>query len=400
MRRILVIADDLSGAAEITGIGARHGLAARLERDAPVVAHDGLTVLDTDTRLVAQDDADERVRRAVRHLRADDFDLIYKKTDSVFRGPILAELDALMDAFGRRGAVLVAQNPSRGRTIRGGEYRIDDVPLDQTRFAHDPEYPARTATAMELLGRSSRRPTRCAAPPAGAAAAGAGAAETAIDVGVTIGEAADGADVGRWAELAAAATSAVLPAGGADFFQALLAARGLGASRPFLTALPPGRTLFVCGTSPAFSGNVVARAKDANLPVCPMPDHSHGAVASLEAWHAAVRNALAAHGRAVIVIQRPLDSSAGAPQRFQAALAEVVGRLLAPTGGGGAANLLLEGGATASAVCRRMDWHQFEVEGEFAAGVVQMRALRPDGSGDHRVVIKPGSYAWPDAVWG
>ena len=48
--RILVIADDLSGAAELTGIGARHGLAARLERDAPIAVHDGLTVLDTDTR--------------------------------------------------------------------------------------------------------------------------------------------------------------------------------------------------------------------------------------------------------------------------------------------------------------------------------------------------------------
>src|SRR5687767_5512248 len=106
MRRILVIADDLSGAAELAGIGARHGLAVRLERDAPVAARDGLTVLDTDTRLVPQDDASEQVRRAVRHLRAADFDLIYKKTDSAFRGPILAELDALMDAFGRQAAVL------------------------------------------------------------------------------------------------------------------------------------------------------------------------------------------------------------------------------------------------------------------------------------------------------
>jgi hypothetical protein len=46
-----------------------------------------------------------------------------------------------------------------------------------------------------------------------------------------------------------------------------------------------------------------------------------------------------------------------------------------------------------------MDWHQFQVDGEFAPGVVQMRAARPDGSGDHGVVIKPGSYVWPDAVW-
>ena len=79
----------------------------------------------------------------------------------------------------------------------------------------------------------------------------------------------------------------------------------------------------------------------------------------------------------------------------------MVGRLLDTPGltAAGADNLLLEGGATASAVCRRMNWHQFDVEGEFAPGVVQMHALGADGSTGHRLVIKPGSYPWPDAVW-
>ena len=29
----------------------------------------------------------------------------------------------------------------------------------------------------------------------------------------------------------------------------------------------------------------------------------------------------------------------------------------------------------------------------------EMRALRPDGSSEHRLVIKPGSYMWPEAIW-
>ena len=388
MPRILVIADDLSGAAEITGIGARHGLAARLERDAPLAVHEGLTVIDTDTRLLPQDEAAERLRRFVRHLKAGDFDLIYKKTDSALRGPLLAEIEALMEAFGSRAALLVAQNPSRGRTIDRGEYRIDGVPLTETSFAHDPEYPARTARALDLLGKSAHRPTRCLA-----------AGEALPADGVNIGEAATTADVRRWADrISAAESTTYLPAGGADFFDALLAARGLGSSRPYLDALPPGRTLLVCGTAPAFSAEVVARAAKEDIAVCPMPEHAHvGAVAGLEAWHGAVRRALESSGRAVVVIQRPLDRSPGAPQRFQAALAEVVGRLLSTPHA--ADNLLVEGGATASAVCRRMDWHHLEVEGEFAPGVVQMRALRGDGGGEHRIVIKPGSYAWPEAVW-
>jgi hypothetical protein len=46
-----------------------------------------------------------------------------------------------------------------------------------------------------------------------------------------------------------------------------------------------------------------------------------------------------------------------------------------------------------------MNWHQFDVKGEFAPGVVQMHARGPDGSTGHRLVVKPGSYAWPEAVW-
>jgi hypothetical protein len=92
--------------------------------------------------------------------------------------------------------------------------------------------------------------------------------------------------VRRWAERAIAAHG-VLPAGGADFFTALLAARGLTPTRPFLDALPPGRTLFVCGSSPAFSGGVLARAQAEQIPLCPMPDHSVGATAGLESWQTA-----------------------------------------------------------------------------------------------------------------
>src|SRR5438270_459736 len=50
MTRILVIADDLTGAAEIAGIGLRYGLPTRLVRDHPGRCEHGLTVMDTDSR--------------------------------------------------------------------------------------------------------------------------------------------------------------------------------------------------------------------------------------------------------------------------------------------------------------------------------------------------------------
>src|SRR5207302_688861 len=99
----------------------RFGLQTRLLREPPLRGEPGLTVIDTDSRLLEPGDAAKIVARFVSPVARDRFDLVFKKTDSVFRGPVLAELDALSLAFDRRTILLVAQNPSRGRTIHKGE---------------------------------------------------------------------------------------------------------------------------------------------------------------------------------------------------------------------------------------------------------------------------------------
>src|SRR5213079_504696 len=105
MERILVIADDLSGAAEIAGIGLRYGLPTRLVRERPVECGDGLTVIDSDSRLLPPARASQIVESLVQGLHRDDFDLIYKKTDSAMRGQIRAEVTALTCSLGFSGAL-------------------------------------------------------------------------------------------------------------------------------------------------------------------------------------------------------------------------------------------------------------------------------------------------------
>ncbi len=151
MQRILAIADDLSGATEIAGIGHRFGLSTQILRDRPQHIGTGLTVLDTDSRSLNPHQASETVRRFVEDLDLRQFDLIYKKTDSALRGQIRTEVLALMAFLNLPAALLLPQNPSRGRTIDGGEYRIDDVPLHQTSFANDPDHPATTSEVTKLI---------------------------------------------------------------------------------------------------------------------------------------------------------------------------------------------------------------------------------------------------------
>jgi uncharacterized protein YgbK (DUF1537 family) len=371
MRRILVIADDLSGAAEIASVAVRYALPARVHREAPTTLEAGVTVIDTDTRRLPRDAVATVLRQMTRNLAATEFDFVYKKTDSVFRGHILAELETLMPIFNHPAAILLPQNPSRQRTICDGVYRIEGVPLDQTLFAHDPEHPARSANLLDLLGPSPQQVRCCACD------------EFSPAAGVTIGAAANVDDVRRWTQLI---KHDILPAGGADFFQALLQTRGYVMQPVSCLSFRPGTTLFACGSTSANRDAVIARAQRERIPVCAM-------TGSLSAWSDDVIRALDATGRALMVIPKPIDRSPGAPQRLQDALAEAVKHVLNARS---VTNLLLEGGAIAAAVCRAMNWHHFSIEGELSPGVTVTRC---DAGAATAIVIKPGSYAWPDAVF-
>jgi uncharacterized protein YgbK (DUF1537 family) len=382
LRTVLVIADDLTGAAEIGGIARRYGLVTRLSCEPLREAGGGVTVIDTDSRLLPPRDAAERVSRFVRGLTGP-FDLIYKKTDSALRGSIRAELDVLAAHFNRQRVVLVPQNPSRGRTVLpDGRYHIDGVPLNDTAFANDPQHPARTANVIELLGGDP--PARCIEPES-----------SASDCRVIIGAADSANHMRKWANIVTASAGAqdILPAGGADFFTSILESRGCLVDPKASTQgapFPPSR-LFVCGSATGYSAELIRRAQREGVAIFPMLDDT-------AAWAGLVRTALESCGRAVMLIARPLDRAEDAPRRMEARLTEAVAAVLSSTKDLDQLLLMMEGGATAAAVCRRMGWREFDVTGELASGVVQLRANCTEAA--PALVIKPGSYIWPDAVWG
>lgn len=78
-----------------------------------------------------------RAACGLRHLRAR---WIYNKTDSVLRGNVTHEVEAVIQALGLDGVLLVPANPSLGRTIEGGRYFVRGRPLHETEFARDPRH--------------------------------------------------------------------------------------------------------------------------------------------------------------------------------------------------------------------------------------------------------------------
>jgi uncharacterized protein YgbK (DUF1537 family) len=290
-----------------------------------------------------------------------------------------------MEALVFTSALLVPQNPSRKRTIENGIYRINGVPLDQTAFANDPIHPARSADVLERLGRSATQPIRCLAPD-----------DDLPPDGIAVGAARTVEDVRRWARLFAedaltptlsgstgSGRKTILPVGGADFFQAILEAHGRRVIRSIIATISGYPRLFVCGS--ASHADLVARARAAGASVCAMTE------IEVPSWHEQTLSALETRGAAVAVVDLPIDRSSGAPQRIELALAELVAAVLSRQR---VEHLFLEGGTTASAICRRMGWNELEICGELATGVVQMRT-----AGGQTLTVKPGSYPWPHAVW-
>src|SRR5579872_368053 len=218
---IAVIADDLTGAAELGGIGVRNGLRTELRIDVPAAAQtdvfagaDGaiaeLLVIAGDSRSKGQAAAVEEMQSLTRQLRGLRPEWIYKKTDSVLRGHVLAEIKAHLSVLGLEGALLVPANPALGRTIRWGRYYLHDKPIHESAFSIDPEFPIRSSDVQEML-RTRQQPVQVRRP------------EEELPVrGIVVGEVRDEADLQRWAQRL---PYRMLAAGAAGFFRALLEAR-------------------------------------------------------------------------------------------------------------------------------------------------------------------------------
>ena len=121
VRRALILADDLTGAADCAAQALRHGLTAAVAlRPAAGVDADVLA-LDLDTRRGGARDAYAATRDAARGGAP----LLYVKLDSLLRGHVGAALDGALDGAGADTAVVAPAFPAQGRTTVGGRQLVD-----------------------------------------------------------------------------------------------------------------------------------------------------------------------------------------------------------------------------------------------------------------------------------
>jgi uncharacterized protein YgbK (DUF1537 family) len=378
---IAVLADDLTGAAEIAGIGWRHGLrSVILQRGEPPVKAD-LLVYDTDSRHCAPKEAARRVAAIARRLKKQSPQWIYQKVDSVLRGNVLAETQALAKVLRVSRCLLVPANPSGQRTIKNGRYFVGGIPLELTDFRNDPTHPRLTSKVDELLGASgstrisTRKPNTLDLPK-----------------GIIIGDATCSADVLRWAARLDSTTVAI---GGGEFFGALVAREySLMAER--LRRVAPAtvdRTLLVSGSLAASSIRFVQSRRQCGWPVYALPDKlAKVRIVTPRAcrdWVQQIACGLSRHRSVVMAVGRGVVPGRSASRRIGQALAKTAAQVILKSK---VDRVCVEGGSTAAALLQELRWKRLEVQGEFARGVTSVRV---NGRPGIQIVLKPGSYAWP-----
>lgn len=353
---IIVLADDLTGATELAGVALRFGFQAKVltqaERDSHASAQQP-TVLcyDTDTRRLTDQQAAKGVLAFASSLSSTD-SILFKKTDSLLRGHPAAEIEALLGLSRWQRALLCPANPGRGRTIEGGNYYVNGTLLSQSPLADDPEHPRTSSNVYELLSEHDGH-------------------------SIEVPDVASADDLLRHASRL---TPSVLPAGGAEFFAAVVRKQGYQQQQLALAGLPKP-WCFVCGSRTGWQQGREREAQAHGIPCL--------WASTLEP--AAFQRELKTHGAVWLAIGEPAEQAPAAywldvlsSKVAQCIHAERVG------------TLFLEGGATARAILDRCGWRRFDAVGELAPGCVAMQTDDPTAP---LLVTKPGSYPWPETLW-
>lgn len=372
---MIVIADDITGAAEIAGIAFSKGhqvsLVCGSSACCDIVAAQ-TTVIATDTRSMTEAEAIAESHRIASHL-SPLTTYLFKKTDSALRGHVVAELTALMEATGYQRAVYLPANPSKGRIIKNGTYYINNVPIHETDFSFDPEFPAKTSVLRERF------------PDAEAKGIIMPDAESEENIRRLIAEYNDGK---------------TLFAGAADLFSALLNVNHGDAyhgDRPSDSSLrlanhgvsPLYDTLILCGSTQS-------KALELGIPIAPMPREVYDGNEDLSLWDTS--EYAKTHS---LILTMPFTHRTGkkAAVHLRSMMAQKTKELITQHQ---PSHLIIEGGATAWATLQTLGWTQFKIVAQIAPGVVQMSATiacHTSTCGSKKrviVTLKPGSYPWGD----
>ncbi|HVE08633.1 MAG TPA: four-carbon acid sugar kinase family protein [Paraburkholderia sp.] len=403
---LLIVADDLSGAADsaiaFANAGRRTLVALDAHEAAQASASDAAVIaLDTDSRRLEPAAAGQRAAQAWLALRGNGARRkLYKKIDSTLRGNWVAEVAALQPAVGM--ALVAPAFPATGRTVRDGRVYVRGVPLGETE-TWQLEHAGRTADLQPMLEAAGLRTARLAVEllrGAPQTLAQALADHSRNGVQALIVDAETESDLNLLARVSAALDAAFFWVGSGGLARELAALPDLFDSAAPASAAPErrdGPILTLVGSLSAVSVQQCALLRErtgmTELTIPPTVLRDGAAHPDSAAWQASIGARVAAGVDLLVRIGRDdaFDPAEGA--QLSAALAALVEPHLAHLAG-----LIATGGETARAMLAAARIGRLELLSEVEPGVAVARPA--DAARQLTIVTKAGAFGSEHALYG
>jgi D-threonate/D-erythronate kinase len=384
---IIVIADDFTGAAEIAGIAFMFGLKTEVQTEFRMNQNTDLIIVDANTRSKTSDEAVVVMNELLKSIKDQELKLLYKKTDSVLRGHVYEELSILLKNYPEKSILLAPANPSNARTISNGTYFIEGQPLHDTIFGKDPEAPIYTSNVSSLINGKAQSEIEHLDV----------SGEISFKNGmIYVANVNNSEEVDRWAHRL---NDDLIPAGAADFFAAILQSMGhieIKDGKMNLD-LESQKSLFICGSSLSKAVHIEEELIFNNPAVVEVSEEqicSDQETSNVKVIVDEVLNHYKTTNNVILTVNISEDSFETLPtHNIPKCLANiafgVIGRIKLD-------EIFIEGGTTSSEVIRKIGWNRFRPVNQLGYGVIRMQVI---DSPLHHIIVKPGSYKWPDSLW-
>ncbi|MDQ0206895.1 four-carbon acid sugar kinase family protein [Alkalicoccobacillus murimartini] len=153
--KVAIIADDITGANDSGVQLAKSGLKTAVWLNNEQATNEPLeaVVIDTDSRAMNQEDAKKAIKASMDVLASYQPDILFKKIDSTLRGNVGAELDSIIQADQPDYVLLTPSFPENKRTVDKGILYVDGTPIGDTEFALNEADPVKDSRVADHIGR-------------------------------------------------------------------------------------------------------------------------------------------------------------------------------------------------------------------------------------------------------
>ncbi len=157
MKNVFIIADDTTGANASAILNKPLGYdCISVRTEVKEIKPNSVYSFGTSSRGIAKDEAYKVVKETLINLK--DKSAIYnKRVDSTLRGNLGSELDAFLDYFPNKTAIVVASFPSSGRTCVNNTLFVNGELLENTDVAKDPKCPVTTSFVTDLFKKQTKK---------------------------------------------------------------------------------------------------------------------------------------------------------------------------------------------------------------------------------------------------